>query len=91
MLNSLLNKKGLQLGEVEYLNFLKILLPEKISLEKYKKSIHLIVQKLYEIDNSKYEMIKHISDKAFNQQDDKIFQLIYNSLKDEVKLYINVF
>ncbi|WP_289058703.1 hypothetical protein [uncultured Flavobacterium sp.] len=91
MLNSLLNKKGLQLGEVEYLNFLKILLPEKISLENYKKSIHLIVQKLYEIDNSKYEMIKHISDKAFNQQDDKIFQLIYNSLKDEVKLYINVF
>ena len=43
MLASLLKKKGLQLGEVEFLNILKILLPEKISHDKFKKSIYLIV------------------------------------------------
>ena len=91
MLSSLLKKKSNQLGEGEFLNFLKILLPEKISRDNYKKSIYLIVQKLYEFDNAKYEMIMHIADKAFKQDDDKVFQLIYNTLKDEIKLYINVF
>lgn len=91
MLTNLLKKKGLQLGEAEYLSFLKILLPEKISLENFKKSIYLIVLKLHECDNSKYQQIMHIADKAYKQDDDKIFQLIYNSFKDEIKLYINVF
>lgn len=91
MLESSLKEKGLPLGEVEFLNFLKILTPEKLSQDNFKKSIYLVVVKLYELNNTKYAQIMHIADKAYKQDDENIFPLIYNIFKDELKFYMNTF
>ena len=36
-------------------------------------------------------MIMHIADKAYKQNDDAIFNMNYENLKDEIKLYIFFF
>ncbi|MEZ0184732.1 hypothetical protein AB9T89_21005 [Flavobacterium oncorhynchi] len=87
-LNSLLKGNRIQLNEQDLLNCLLILMPERISQDKFKMSIYLLIKELYELNNTKYGLVMNIAKKVFNEAKFHVYQLNYNELKSEIKLYI---